>query len=194
MTLRPSGSRRRGAPEGVVTVFVSDEQGAAPVDLARWERLAMAVLATEGVRGECELSLLFVDEDTIADLNRRFIGSDAPTDVLSFPIDGEPESPGRWPDQGGPGPDRLGDDLDDLPLLLGDVVVCPAVAAINAPGHAGSYDDEVALLVVHGILHLLGHDHAESAERERMHERERALLAEHHGALAGDPWAALGND
>ena len=174
-------------------MFVSDEQGVQPVDLERWERLAMAVLATEGVRGECELSLLFVDEATIADLNGRFMSSSGPTDVLSFPIDGEPEAPGRWPDQGGPGPDRLGDDLDDLPVLLGDVVVCPAVAARNAPTHAGSYDDEIALLVVHGILHLLGHDHAEPTERAEMQARERALLAEHHGDLAADPWAALEN-
>ena len=137
--------------------------------------------------------MLFVDEGTIADLNGRFMGSAGPTDVLSFPIDGEPEVPGRWPDQGGPGPDRLGDDLDDLPVLLGDVVVCPAVAARNAPGHAGSYDDELALLVVHGVLHLLGHDHAEPEERAEMQARERALLEEFHGPLAADPWAALEN-
>jgi probable rRNA maturation factor len=174
-----------------VTVFVADEQAACPVDTERWQQLAVAVLDAEGVQGECELSVLFVDELTIADLNQRFMDHQGPTDVLSFPIDGEANPPGRWPDNGGPGPDRLDDDLDDLPLLLGDVVVCPAVAARNAAGHAGTYDDEVALLVVHGILHLLGMDHADDASRDAMQARERALLADHHGPLASDPWAAM---
>ena len=174
-----------------MTVFVADEQTARPVDADRWQSLAVAVLADEGVQGECELSVLFVDEATIADLNERFMGHDGPTDVLSFPIDGEANPPGRWPDNGGPGPDRFEDDLDDLPLLLGDVVVCPTVADRNAPGHAGTYDDELALLVVHGILHLLGRDHGDDAGRTAMQARERELLAAHHGPLAADPWAAV---
>jgi probable rRNA maturation factor len=174
-----------------VTVFVADEQASCPVDTERWQRLAIAVLEAEDVQGECELSVLFVDEPTIADLNQRFMGHEGPTDVLSFPIDGEANPPGRWPDNGGPGPDRLDDDVDDLPLLLGDVVVCPVVADRNAVGHAGSYDDEIALLVVHGILHLLGMDHADDASRQQMQAHERALLADHHGPLTSDPWAAI---
>jgi probable rRNA maturation factor len=183
--------RRHGPPDGEVTVFVADEQAARPVDTDRWQALAVAVLAAEGVQGECELSVLFVDEATISDLNERFMGHEGPTDVLSFPIDGEANPPGRWPDNGGPGPDRLDEDMDDLPLLLGDVVVCPVIADRNAPGHAGSYDDELALLVVHGILHLLGMDHADEAGRTAMQARERELLAAHHGPLASDPWAAI---
>jgi probable rRNA maturation factor len=186
--------RRHGPPDGEVTVFVADEQAARPVDADRWQALAVAVLADEGVQGECELSVLFVDEATIADLNERFMGHEGPTDVLSFPIDGEANPPGRWPDGGGPGPDRIDDDVDDLPLLLGDVVVCPAVADRNAPGHAGSYDDEMALLVVHGILHLLGMDHADDAGRTTMQARERELLAAHHGPMAADPWSAMAAD
>lgn len=191
---RTRRARRRGPEGGEVTVFVADEQDDRPVDVERWERLAAAVLADEGVEGECELSVLFVSEATIADLNARFMGHDGPTDVLSFPIDGEADPPGRWPDTGGPGPDRLEDDVDELPLLLGDVVVCPAVAHRNAPDHAGSEDDELALLVVHGILHLLGMDHAADDERVAMQARERELLAAHHGALAGDPWAAVADE
>jgi len=187
-TRRP---RRKGPADGTVTVFVADEQEDQPVDTARWQALALAALADEGVSGECELSVLFVDEPTIADLNRRFMGHQGPTDVLSFPIDGDANPPGRWPDSGGPGPDRFDDDHDDLPLLLGDVVVCPGVAARNAPGHAGSYEDEIALLVVHGILHLLGMDHADAPGRQAMQARERELLAAHHGPLAADPWAAV---
>lgn len=187
-TRRP---RRRGPADGDVTVFVADEQATLPVDTERWHDLAVAALDTEGVQGECELSVLFVDELSISDLNQRFMGHDGPTDVLSFPIDGEANPPGRWPDNGGPGPDRLDDDLDDLPLLLGDVVICPAVAARNASGHAGTYDDELALLVVHGILHLLGMDHADDTTRVAMQARERTLLADHYGPLASDPWAAI---
>jgi rRNA maturation RNase YbeY len=60
----------------------------------------------------------------------------------------------------------------DLPVLLGDVVICPRVAERNAPEHAGTYDDEMALLVVHGILHLLGHNHEEDGERAEMWARQ----------------------
>lgn len=168
-------------------MFVSDEQTAVAIDVARWQRLALAALADEGVSGECELSVMFVAEATIAELNERFMGHEGPTDVLSFPIDGEPDPPGRWPDSGGPGPDRE-DDPEELPLLLGDVVVCPAVAERNAPTHAGSVDDELALLIVHGILHLLGMDHATDEQRAAMWAREQTLLAAHHGPLAADPW------
>ena len=64
-----------------------------------------------------------------------------------------------------------------MPVLLGDVVVCPAVAAEQAPTHAGTLDDELALLVVHGVLHVLGHDHAEPAEARRMRAASALLEA-----------------
>jgi len=181
---------RRVGGEGELTVFVADEQQAVPVDVARWGLLAENILGAEGVTGDVELSILFVDRLTIAGLNHDFMGSDGPTDVLSFPIDGELAQSGRWPDEGGAGPERRGPDGDELPLLLGDIVVCPEVAAANAPEHAGSIDDELALLVVHGILHLLGLDHAEDAERAAMQARERDLLEQFHGRLARDPWLA----
>jgi probable rRNA maturation factor len=141
--------------------------------------LAHDVLVAEGVRGDAELSLLFVDETAIAELNGRFMDSDGPTDVLAFPID-DPAVSGRWPDSGTSGPDREDPEPDDLPLLLGDVVVCPAVARRQAPEHAGTYEDELALLVVHGVLHVLGHDHGEPEETAVMQARERALLDRFH--------------
>jgi len=171
-------------------VFVADEQQACSVDVARWGLLAEQVLGAEGVTGDVELSILFVDAITIAGLNRDFMASDGPTDVLSFPIDGELAQSGRWPDEGRAGPERRGPDGEDLPLLLGDLVVCPEVAAANAPDHAGSFDDEIALLVVHGILHLLGLDHATDADRVAMQARERQLVEQFHGIPARDPWAA----
>jgi probable rRNA maturation factor len=190
VTLRPPSppTRRRAGGDGEVTVFVADEQAHHPVDVARWSALAEGVLEAEGVRGEAELSVLFVDLEAISVLNRDFMGEDGPTDVLSFPIDGELAPGGRWPDDGGPGPERGMPDPDDLPRLLGDVVICPEIAARNAPEHAGSFDDEIALLVVHGILHLLGLDHHDEAERVAMQARERELLTELHGTPARDPW------
>ena len=160
-------------------VFAADEQSTHPVDTIRWIRLAEAVLADEGVRGETEVSLLFVDEGAIADLNSRFLGREGPTDVLAFPIDDEPVESGRSPDSGGSGP-GFTSEPEEAPTLLGDVVICPAVAERNAPDHAGSYEDELALLVVHGLLHILGMDHDDPDEAEAMEARERELLAKHH--------------
>jgi probable rRNA maturation factor len=155
-------------------VFVADEQSEGPVDLPRWEALARTVLVAEGVSGEAELAVLFVDEATISDLNQTFMGQSGPTDVLAFPIDDQEVGVGRSPDGSTSGPDR--DPFSDVPLLLGDVVICPAVAARNAPTHAGTYDDEIALLVVHGVLHVLGWDHATPEETLQMQARERELL------------------
>jgi probable rRNA maturation factor len=89
----------------------------------------------EGVRGLAEVSLIFADEPTIADLNEQFMGAKVPTDVLSFPIDGDPEPTGRVPDGGGSGPGEP--PAPEIPQLVGDVVICPAVAARNAVEHEG---------------------------------------------------------
>jgi len=179
----PLTSRRRRLPEeGTLEVFVANEQSAQPVDVERWGRLAEQVLAAEGIRGDAELSLLFVDEATIADLNKRFMGAPGPTDVLSFPLEDDLVGTGRWPDSGTPGPIGNRPEPGDPPLLLGDIVVCPSVAARNAPTHAGSYDDELALLIVHGILHVLGLDHADTTDAAAMQAKERDLLSRFYQA------------
>jgi len=164
-------------------VFVADEQSDGDVDIARYAELARNVLAAQGVKDDIEVSLLFVDEPTIAELRQRFLGQSGPTDVLAFPIDEEPEPGGRSPDEGGTGPGAGAPDEDAMPVLLGDVVVCPAVATRNAGDHGVSVDDELALLVVHGLLHLLGMDHEIDEEAERMERRERELLARFHRAV-----------
>ena len=110
------------------------------------------MLLTEGVAGE--MTLTFVDRDEIAALNVEHMGTPGPTDVLSFPLDED-------------GVAQLG-----VPVLLGDVVVCPAVAA----GQAAD------LLVVHGVLHVLGHDHAEPDAATIMRRRELELLERLHCA------------
>lgn len=171
-----------------VSVFGVDEQDDHPIDVARWVRLAEQVVAAEGVRRASELSLLFVDEAHMAELNERHMAATGPTDVLAFPIDDDGLERGRWPDNGTAGPDRPPVDLDDVPVLLGDVVVCPAVAArqagehVGGPHHQGRLEDELALLVVHGVLHVLGMDHATSEEEAEMQGRERELLARFHDA------------
>jgi probable rRNA maturation factor len=161
-------------------VFAADEQSSVALDLDRWTRLAGEVLVAEGVRGNAELSLLFIDRTDMAELNQEYLGTAGPTDVLAFPIDASGIDVDAGPGPEKRGPDRPDPDLSDQPLLLGDVVVCPAVAAEQAEDHAGTLDDELALLVVHGVLHVLGHDHAEPEETARMRRRERDLLEALH--------------
>lgn len=149
-------------------VVVSDDrsiqdQASLPVDLGRWARLACDAAEAEGGIGE--LTLTFVDPTAMSDLNVEHMGATGPTDVLSFPMDDEP--------------------MPGVPTLLGDIVVCPEVAASQFADHAGTFLDEIALLVVHGVLHVLGHDHGEATEAALMREHEIALLRDHH--WHGDP-------
>jgi probable rRNA maturation factor len=148
--------------------------------------LAERVLGDRGIGEGAELSVMFVDETSIAGLNERFLGRKGPTDVLSFPIEDELIGPGHVPDQEASGPGRGPLELEEVPLLIGDVVICPEVAWRQAPEHAGNYDDELALLLVHGILHLLGMDHEDEGEAATMEALEQQLLDAHHrGAATG---------
>ena len=182
--LRPNfrGPRRAGG-DGVPEVWCADEQDEDPVDLARWKELALRALVSQGVRGGCELSLFFVDKQSIAELNAEHMGKVGPTDVLSFPMDGaevlvETQGPGALTR----GPARPHPDPDDAPMMLGDVLVCPAVAREQFHTHAGTYADEIALLVVHGVLHVLGFDHDTDEATADMRARELSILEAHHWA------------
>ena len=162
------------------TVFGADEQRDVEVDVERWMRLARLVLVDERVierfGDDVEMSLLFVDELTIAGLNERFLGVAGPTDVLAFPMDDEVPPGGRQPDQGGRGPGSPSESVDP-PALLGDVVVCPTIAGRQAFERGVPADDELALLVVHGVLHLLEYDHVDEDEAIAMRRREQELLS-----------------
>jgi probable rRNA maturation factor len=151
-------------------VVADEEQSAVELDVDRLAELARRVLRAEGLDASCELSLRFVDEEAMTALNREHMGGEGPTDVLAFPIDGL-DAVGGPPSGGAAG----------MPVLLGDVVVCPAVAERNAGARGQRTVDELALLVVHGVLHVLGMDHAEPEEAAAMQARERALLADHAG-------------
>ncbi|MEX2324547.1 MAG: rRNA maturation RNase YbeY [Nitriliruptoraceae bacterium] len=137
--------------------FVADEQDI-QIDADELLRLTQHVLDAQRVPGDMEVSVLLVDINTIAELNARHMGKDAPTDVLAFPIDEPGESP--------PG----------APSILGDVVVCPEVAREQASEFGRSFDHELRVLVVHGILHLLGMDHADQDEQREMFALTDALL------------------
>lgn len=171
---------KRVGGEGDIEVYCADEQRAVAIDLDRWQVLATEVLRAEGVRGLAELSLLFIDEDEMAALNHEHMKKEGPTDVLAFPIDLADFALEPVEQRGSTGPDRSPFDPGDMPLLLGDVVVCPAVAQRQAPEHAGTLDDELALLVVHGVLHVLGHDHDEPENTAVMRAKELAHLQAFH--------------
>ena len=160
--------------------------GRAALSTERWAALAAAVLRDEGIASG-ELGLRFVDAGTMAELNRTHMGASGPTDVLAFPIDaGDGADVLDFPIAAGNGADG-GLAPPGAARLLGDVVVCPEYAAAQAADHAGAgHDgglaDELALLVVHGVLHVLGYDHACDEDAAVMRDRERRLLAAHHRA------------
>lgn len=134
------------------TILISNRQDA-PLDEAGLGALAVECLLGEGVGAATELSVSFVTADEMAELHERYMGEAGPTDVLSFSMD---EVQG-----------------EDGKRLLGDVVIAPEVAAKNN----ADVSAELRLLLVHGILHLLGHDHEEEQEKARMWERQ-ALYVE----------------
>lgn len=165
------------AASDTIAVVASDEldpnDAEHGVDLPRWQALAHVALRDEGVTTG-ELNLVFIDDSAMADLNRDHMGGDGPTDVLAFPLDAPVAESAGGPgavatETSGPGP-----------VLLGDVVICPGVARRYAAERSVDFDDELALLVVHGVLHVLGHDHMEPDEEHRMRQREQALLEAHH--------------
>jgi probable rRNA maturation factor len=146
-----------------VSVFLADEQSES-VDLEQLRGLAELVLREEGYPDETELTLLLVDEDEMSAYNERFLNRNGPTDVLAFPV--EELMPGVVPEHDPTGP----------PLMIGDVIVAPAYVGRQAADYDVGLDDEMALMVTHGILHLLGYDHIEEEDAQRMEARETELL------------------
>lgn len=147
-----------------MSVFLADEQSER-VGIGDLHSLAEMVLADEGYPTDAEVTVLLVDESEMASYNERFLDRHGSTDVLAFPV--EELLPGVVPDHDPHGP----------PLVLGDVVIAPAYVRRQAAEHGVGFEDEMALMVTHGILHLLGYDHVDEDEAERMEERERVLLA-----------------
>jgi probable rRNA maturation factor len=150
-----------------MSIEVLNESGA-QVDEKGLSGLARHVLDAMKVHPLAELSLLLVDEPAMTELHEKWMGEPGATDVLAFPMDElRPGHLSGGPDDGGP-PD---------PGLLGDVVLCPSVAKAQARQAGHSTEDELQLLCTHGILHLLGYDHAEPAEHKEMFGLQDRLMA-----------------
>jgi probable rRNA maturation factor len=143
-----------------VSIEVNDESGEG-VDGERITALARFVLDRLRVHPQAELSVLAVDVPAMSALHVQWMDEEGPTDVLSFPMD--ELRPGK-------------DDEEPEPGLLGDVVLCPAVAAEQAKAAGHSTEEELDLLTAHGILHLLGYDHAEPDEEREMFGLQTELL------------------
>jgi len=147
-----------------MSIEIANESGV-EVDTDAVLAVARYALAEMGVNPLAELSVLLVDTEYMAELNHRWMGGDGPTDVLAFPMD---ESGIDHGPQEGP----IGE-----PTLLGDVVLCPEVAATQAVTAGHGPGDELHLLTVHGVLHILGYDHAEPEEEREMFALQARLLA-----------------
>jgi len=131
------------------------------IDLARF------VLDSLRIHAQAELSVVLVDAAAMEQLHVQYMDEPGPTDVLSFPMDELRPTP---------------DGEDPTPGLLGDVVLCPEVAQAQAANAGHSTEDELNLLTTHGILHLLGYDHAEPDEEREMFGLQNRLLAEWRAA------------
>ncbi len=141
-----------------MNVSIISHRDPEPLALDAFERLALFVMDREEVPEAAELSLAVVDIEEMAALNQRYRGVEGPTDVLAFGCDDPCAA------------------SSDEPITLGDVVIAPEVAEKQAAEGGTTVEQELNLLLVHGILHLLGYDHEDDVGEEAMRARERALL------------------
>jgi len=142
-------------------VIEVNNESDAVIEEVEFAELGTFVLKAMNIADGAELAILFVGERAMEDLHVKWMDEPGPTDVLSFPMDelrpGTPEEP--------------------TPAgLLGDVVICPSVAEVQALAAGHSAQEEMLLLATHGILHLLGYDHADPDEEREMFELQRTLL------------------
>jgi len=152
-----------------MSIEVVNESGV-EVDVDNLGAQARYMLDRLRIHPLAELSVLLVDEVAMTALHVRFMGEPGPTDVLSFEMDElRPPKDDEEPEEG----------------LLGDIVICPQVAAAQAIEAAHGFDDEMALLLTHGILHLLGYDHAEPEEHADMFGLQARLLSSWVGQSGG---------
>ena len=170
-----------------MSIEIANESGVS-VDEAALAALARHVLDEMRVHPLAELSLLLVDEPAMTELHVRWMGEEGPTDVLAFPMDEL-----RPPQPGGVHVEPDDPESGGIPGLLGDVVICPQVAAVQARRARHSAAEEIDLLATHGILHLLGYDHGDAQEHAAMFSLQDRLLAswraEHRAGAPASPEA-----
>jgi probable rRNA maturation factor len=149
-----------------MNIEINNESGVS-VDEARVLKLAASALAFMNIHPDAELAIQFIDEAVMEKLHIEFMDEPGPTDVLSFPMDElRPGTPDRLTPAG----------------MLGDIAVCPTVAAAQALTAGHDTIDEILLLTTHGILHLLGYDHAEPDEEREMFGLQRQILETFYAA------------
>ena len=152
-----------------MSIEVLNESGY-EISVTELSRLSRFVMDRMRVHPQAELCIKLVDEETIAQLNEQWMETTGPTDVLAFPMDElRPGQVNEEPEEG----------------MLGDLVVCPAIAEQQAQEAGHPPAEEIDLLTVHGILHLLGYDHAEPEEHAEMFGLQARLLAEWQAVLSG---------
>ncbi|GAB3763050.1 rRNA maturation RNase YbeY [Microlunatus parietis] len=144
-----------------MTIDISNESGL-EADSTGLVRLARYALDELRIHPQAELSILLVDTDAMSAYHRKYMGEDGPTDVLSFPMD-ELRPPA--------------DDEEPPDGLLGDIVLCPEVTSRQAAEHGRTPEAEAEYLLVHGLLHLLGYDHATPAEKAEMFGLKDKIIA-----------------
>lgn len=144
-----------------MSIEINNESGIA-VDEQAIQRLAVYALDQLHVHPDAELAIVFVDEAAMEQLHVQWMDEPGPTDVLSFPMDElRPPRDGEEPPLG----------------MLGDIVLCPTVTAAQAADSNRTPDDEADYLLIHGLLHLLGHDHAEPDEKKVMFDLNDRIIA-----------------
>ena len=128
------------------------------------EELAEFALAAEECPDNTEGSISFVDNDEMAELNEEYRGKVGPTDVLSFECDGLDDE------------EVFGDEGEAPIFTLGDVIIAPDVAEAQCASYGTTFEQEITLLLVHGLLHICGYDHIEDEDAAEMQQRERDIL------------------
>ncbi len=150
-----------------IKVFLTKSSDIELANTERWQKFTEILIESQGVLGNAECYVSFVTEAEIAELNATYMEKQGPTDVISFPISWDLEL------------------TEDVPRILGEIFICPTIADKNAKKnlggiHRGTIEDELALLLVHGVLHISGMDHEQDDEALAMESLEFELLCKYY--------------
>lgn len=149
----------------IIIDFIDETSELSEKDLDMVEKLLMVAAEKEGIEENSELSVTFVTNERIQEINRDYRDKDRPTDVISFAM--EELGEGEMPLIGG-----------DMPRVLGDIIISLAKAREQAEEYGHSFIRELGFLAVHGFLHLLGYDHETEEDEKKMFSRQKEILDE----------------
>ncbi len=137
-------------------IFIDNDQNTLDLDLARAENSLCEILNMLGEQDR-EISLVFVDDEGIREINRQYLGRDYPTNVIAFSM-------------------NEGEFGDINPLLLGDIVISTETALRDGQAGGLTFEDELDYLMIHAVLHLLGYEHEEPEETDKMRKKENEVF------------------